>query len=302
MKPTLFFFRLPASLLALGLLAFTTGCPTLDRGGAQTFSTGVTAARAQTKTTFDAVVGLTRTSSIEYAVKQDKLTEEELVAVPNSEAVAAWNEALDPVESYAQHLASLVTADSAKGVEDSVGKLAAQFNTTSADLKSKTNLGDAGQIAAGPASVFAEVASALLRMHAQKEAVAVAAQTDPEIRKVFTVLADAIGADQTGPGLRATVRANWAQRLAEQQVKFLKAGTPDARRPVVNDYIDLLNKRDAQDELLAALRRTYLTLADAHTALAKGQATDLGSAIDFVKAESKHARDLQDQFTKSLTK
>jgi anion-transporting ArsA/GET3 family ATPase len=94
--------------MALGLLAFTTGCPTVDRGGAQTFSTGVTAARARTKTTFDAVVGLTRTSAIEYAVKQDRLTEEELVAVPNSEAVAAWNEALDPVESYAQHLASLV--------------------------------------------------------------------------------------------------------------------------------------------------------------------------------------------------
>jgi hypothetical protein len=70
----------------------------------------------------------------------------------------------------------------------------------------------------------------------------------------------------------------------------------------VKDFIDLLKKRDAQDELLAALRRSYLALAEAHTALAKGRATDLGSAIDIVAAELKRARDLQDQFTKTLSK
>ena len=286
---------------ALGLLLFTTGCPTIDRAGALSFSTGVTAARAQTKTAFDAVSAMTRDSAVDYAVTQDHLTEEALVAAPNTAAVAAWDEALDPIESYAQHLSSLVSAD-AKSTEDAIGGLAKQFDDTSKNLKDKTNLGDAGQIAAGPASVIAEVVGALERARAQKEAAGVAKVTDPKIRAVFTALADALGTDHATPGLRATVWANWEQRLGADKVAFLRAGTPDKRRLIVKDYVDLLNKRDAQDTVLAALRGTYLKLADAHTALAKGQTADLGAAINYITAELKHARDLQDQFTKTLTK
>ena len=292
-------------MLALGLLLFTTGCTTVDHGGAQAFSTGVTAARAQTKTAFDAVVTLTRASAVDYAVTQDRLKDEYLKETPDAAAIAAWNEALDPIESYAQRLSSLTAPDAAKGVEDSVGALAAQFNTTA------TKIDQPGKITAGTASAFAEVASALLRARGEKEALGVAAKTDESIRKVLTALADVIGKDNTTPGLRATVRANWEQQLGDLKAKFAdvgssgttdKAALAERRRPIVTDYIDRLNKRDAQDELLAALRRTYLTLADAHTALAKGHSTDLGGAIDYITAELKHARDLQDQFTKTLSK
>jgi|CZKI01.1.fsa_nt_gi hypothetical protein len=301
MKTTNTLFRLAAGVLIPALLLLTVGCSTVDQGGAQAFATGVAAAKAQTQTAFDAVVDLTRDGAIEYAVTQDHLTEEALVVVPNAEAVAAWNGALDPIESYAKHLSSLSAPDSAQGVETSLGGLAKQFNATSDSLKS-ANLGSAGQIAPGVASAFAEAASALTRIHAQKQAMEVAAQADPEIRKVLTALADAIGKDNTTPGLRSTVRANWEQRIGALKADYLRAGSPDSRRPIVKDFIDLLKKRDAQDELLAALRRSYLALAEAHTALAKGRATDLGSAIDIVAAELKRARDLQDQFTKTLSK
>jgi hypothetical protein len=70
----------------------------------------------------------------------------------------------------------------------------------------------------------------------------------------------------------------------------------------VREYIKLLSKRDAQDELLAGLRGTYLALADAHTALAAGRQADLAGAIDFVTAELKHARDLRDQFSDTQSK
>jgi hypothetical protein len=293
---------LAACLLAPGLLLFAAGCTTVDHGGAQAFSTGVTAARAQTKTAFDTIVELTRDGAIDYAAKQEHLTEDSLVEVPNAAAVAAWNAALDPLEAYAKDLSSLTSADSAKAVENSLGTLAAQFKATSADLRNNPNGGDAEQITAGQASAFAEMAGALLRAHAQKQAMKVAAQTDPEVRRVFTALADAIGKDSTAPGLRATVRANWDQRAGAMKVEFLRAGTPEGRRPVVRDYIGLLKKRDAQDELLADLRGTYLALADAHTALAMGRPADLGSAIDFVAGELKHARDLRNQFANAQIK
>lgn len=295
--------KLTPRALTIGILLSVAGCATtIDRGGAQAFSTGVIAARAQTKTAFDTVVTLTRETALDFAITQERLSEESLEAVPNAAAVAAWNGVFDPIEAYAQRLSSLIAADSTKSVEDSIGALAKQFNTTSDKVKDNTGFGNAGQITAGSASVFAEVASALLRARAEKEAMGVASKTDPAIRLMFTALAEAIGKDNISPGLRATVRANWNQRVGEQKVKFLEAGTPDKRRPVVKDYIELLNKRDAQDELLAALRRTYLSLADAHSALATGHTSDLGGAIDFISAELKHARELKDQFTKTLTK
>jgi hypothetical protein len=301
MKPTHRSCGLAAGLLAAGLMLFSAGCTTVDHGGAQAFSTGVTAARAQTKTAFDAIAELTRDGAIDYAAAQEHLTEDALVEVPNAAAVAAWNAALDPIEAYAQDLSSLTSADSAKDVENSLGSLAAQFNATSADLRGASG-GGGGQVTAGQAAAFTEMASALLRAHAQKEAMKVAAQTDPEVRRVFTALAEAIGADDTGPGLRSTVRANWDLQAGALKAEFLRAETPDRRRPVVREYIKLLSKRDAQDELLAGLRGTYLALADAHTALAAGRQADLAGAIDFVSAELKHARDLRDQFSDTQSK
>lgn len=287
--------RLAAGLLAAGLMLFAAGCSTVDHGGAQAFSTGVTAARSQTRTAFDAIVELTRDGAIDYAAAQEHLTEDSLVEVPSGAAIAAWNAALDPVEAYAEDLSSLTSADSAKAVENSLGGLAAQFNATSADLRANAG-GGGGQISAGQAAAFTEMASALLRAHAQKQAMRVAAQTDPEVRRVFTVLADAIGGDNTGPGLRSTVRANWDQRASALKVEFLRAGTPERRRPVVREFIELMRKRDAQDEMLADLRSTYLALADAHSALAMGRPADIAGAINFVTAELKHTRDLRDQF------
>jgi hypothetical protein len=281
------------------LLLIATGCTTINPTSATAFSTGITAARAQTKTAFDTVVSLSRSSSVDYASNQPSLNEEMLVSVPNAAAVAAWDEVLDPVEHYAQHLSSLASGGASTGTEDAMGSLAKQFNTTSSDLKSNTGVGNATQITTGPASALAAVAGALERARAVKQASEVAKATDNEIRGIFTALADAIGLSASS-GLRGTVRANWNQQLIMITQDFLNAGSPEKRKPIVEKYVDLLNRRDAQDEQLAALRRTYLALADAHSALAKGNETDLRGAITFITSELKHARDLQAQFAKTL--
>jgi hypothetical protein len=259
----------------------------------------VTAARAQTRTAFEAVASLTRAAAIDYAAGQPSLNEDMLVATPNAAAVAAWNGLFDPIEAYAAHLSGLASGGAAGRVETALGGLAQQFNTTSSHLEKAAAVGSGGQIAAGPASALADIAGALLRARGAKEASEIALGVDPQIRAFFAALAGAIGADATS-GLRGTVWSNWNQRLIVITQEFLDAGTAEKRKPVVEKYVALVEKRAAQDEQLASLRGTYLALADAHSALARQNQDELRAAIDFIGGELKHARELQAEFQKTL--
>ena len=284
-----------------GLILATAGCQTMNGTGAQSFSTGVAAAREQTTAAFAAVAAATRESGIDYLARQERLSETTPVTVvPDAAAIAAWKGALAPLETYAKHLAALAAGNPAQPVEKSLEELGQEFNAAAADVKTQTGI-DAGQVGAGVASAFAEVAGALLRARGQKEALGIAVATDASIRKVFTTLADALGADRTVPGLRATLWENWEQELGERKVEFMHAGTSEQRRPIVREFLDQRTERDAQDELLAGLRKSYLALADAHTALAQAQPVKLSTAIAVVTAELKHARDLKAQFAPPVT-
>jgi len=281
--------------MALGLLAVT-GCTTIDPASAQAFSTGVTAARAQTRTAFDTMSALSREAAIDYAITQNHLSEEALVSVPSRAAVDAWSDALAPFEQYAQHLAIVVSSTAAKDVEDSMAKLVQQFNATSDNLEKKAGIDGTGQISPGLATALTEVASYLSRLHAQNDAVRTAAVADPQIRRAFIAFADAIGESPRSAGLRGTAWAAWAQFIGKVKLQYLETGDRDRRRALAQEFISLLGKRDAQDETLASLRQTFLSLADAHSALAKGNAADLRGAVSLIAEELKHARELQARF------
>jgi len=299
MKPRPIFHPLLIGVSVLPLLCLTVSCATANQTSATAFSTGVTAARAQTQTAFDAIVTTMRAASIDYASKQPMLNEGTVVSVPNAEAVAAWNGVLGPIEHYAQHLSALASGGAATGTEDAIGALAGEFNTVSSSLKSQGGLGKAGQVAVGPASALAAVAGALERARALKQVNELAKATNGEIRGMLTALADAIGASPA-TGLRGTVRASWDDQLIQITEDFQRAGSPAQRVPAVRDFVDTLSKRDAQDAQLASLRSSYLALADAHSAIAKGNEGEVRGALDFIMGELKHARDLQAQFAKTL--
>ena len=293
----------PACRVSLGLLmVLVAGCQSTDLGSAQSFSVGVTAVRAQSQSTFDTVAVLTRETSLQYAAAQPTLTEASFVTVPDAAAVAAWHAMLAPVETYARNLSALVAVKATENVESSVEALASQFNTTSENLQKQAALGNGTQLGAGGASAFAGVASALLRAKAHKDAQKIAAAVDPEIRVLFMGLAETIGNESAGVGLRATVARNWEQRLAVLKQEFLSQKSSAKREAIAKKFVGFLNQRDAQDEMLAGVHRTLVALADAHTALAKGNALDLRGAIDFVAAELKHTRDLKTRFTETLSK
>ena len=283
-------------LVPLALLAFTAGCGTANFTSVSAFSTGVTAVRAETKTSFDTVVSLTQATSIDRIARLDTLDESQLITVPDAGAIKAWNGVLDPVSHYAQHISALVSGDSTSGIDTALEGLSTEFNTASKDLQAKAAIGKGAQIPAGVAAAFNEAAVAILRARGQKEAEAIAKVTDPKIRLIFTTLADAVGSDSS-TGIRGTVHANWDQQLGNLKVDFLNASTVEKRRAVVVQFITMMNQRDAGDDMLASLRNSYVALADAHTAIANGSETGIRVAIDFISAELKHARDLQTQYS-----
>lgn len=283
--------RLPILLVALGV--GLSGCATADRGGSAAFATGVAAARAQTKTAFDATRELTRTRTIERALGQKELVEASLKLFPSRAVVAEWERVLGAIEAYARVLASLQAGDSAKQVESALGGLAVQFNATAAQT------GSSQRARSGPVTMLSQVSNALLRTKGRRKAAEVAAQTDVAIRQVLLALAEGIGSNPDEE-LRGTVRAVWEERQTELGIKFKETEKPEERRKIITEFSELLQRRDAQDQVLANLRGTYLTLADAHTALARGNSADLSGAVGFITEELKHARELKERLARTL--
>lgn len=278
-------------LTALVLLTLAlAGCASVNPAATTTFSTAVAAARGQTQTAFASVQEITRTTAIDRAVEQAQLTPDVFEIVPSPQVVEGWNAVMDGVERYAQHLAALAGGGDPTPLDTAVGELAKELKVTSIQHAPKVN--------ASLGAAVAAFADALLKARAQRQVAAAAAATDPEIRRVFTVLADRIGADDT-TGLRGSSKENWDQCLGDLNLSF-RGAPKELRRSIVVAYAKLLAEREACEVQLAQLRRTYLALADAHTALARGNDADVRTVVEFLSAELKHARDLQARYTKTL--
>ena len=290
--------RGPTGILASCVLILS-GCRTLDPAGVESFSSGISATKAQSELAFSAIAKVTREDSIDFAANQPTLKADNLVTVPSTGAVEAWDDLFSILEKYGQHLSALTSANSAKDVENSLGMLAKQFNATSATFKQVNFIATSPQISAKLAASFDEVARLLVQTRAQAVARKIAADTDLPMMAVFHGLADGIGATRK-EGLRRFVAAHWAERRGVKQVAFLEAKTDLGRRRITQEFSELLDKEETQDHVLDSLRRSLLALASAHHAIAQGHTMGLRDAIDTISIELKHARDLRDQLKAKL--
>src|SRR5262249_51230393 len=152
-------------------------------------------------------------------------------------------------------------------------ELANEFGTAAQDLGTKLAQVDARAVpSAAVATAFTELGRVLIAAKAEKDASTAALKADPAMQKIFTEMGAAIGTD-TGHGLRSLAFEHWRLRMAGQQLEFLRAkDNSSGRRAVVLAYIDLRDKRDAEDLQLGSLRQSLLDLATAHSALARGSA------------------------------
>jgi hypothetical protein len=271
---------------ALVCLAFllVAGCTTVQPARVSDFGQGVSSVKLQLDTSFADVNKMVTEDEVNRAVALPTLTEESFVVVLQRADIAKWDKAMSAIASYVANLTLLLSPDNANN-----------FGTASEQLGTQlTQLG--ATVPPGVATGFAELGRLLIEAKAETDALAAARKADPGMQQVFSEMAAAIG-ESNLKGIRGTVWTHWIGRMAEPAPAFLRAkGNPDARREIVLAYLDLRDKRDAQDLQLGSLRQSLLDLAAAHAALARGSNVGLAAAIGMVQQELDATRALSDSF------
>src|SRR6185295_20180494 len=123
-------FRPNAKWLIVALavvLTGTVGCKTIPTDSATAFASGVTAVRSQSKETFSGANDLIADASLDYAASQSTLKEESFAAGLDSESLQAWDQALEKLEKYAQHLQALTSPELTKAFEDEAVNLSGEL-------------------------------------------------------------------------------------------------------------------------------------------------------------------------------
>jgi len=262
----------------IAIIAFVcalSGCATVPAKDAiPPFRQGVMIAEAQTTGAFADVNTFLRQQQIERAINQRALTENLFVEVIDASDMAKWRRAFALIDAYAEKLERLLSPDQRSGVEGELSELGAKME----------GLQD-GQIPAGVSAAFIKFGGLLVKMKAEHDALDAIRKADPAIQDIFNAMMEAIGED-SGSGVRGTVRASWVQILAKIDVEqFRRAQSPSAKREAVKMYLKALEERDLQDQLLGSLRLSLATLAKAHQELANGQRLSATAMIQFVQDE-----------------
>jgi hypothetical protein len=294
--------RTVVCLFAFSLLLINSGCKTMDSTAVTNFATSVTAVKTQSDDALNAVAALTRDASVNYAASQPNLAEVNFVITPTGDTISEWDGAFSAIETYAQNLSTLLSPDAAKNFDVAATNLFEQFNQTANRLNANGINSQAG-VSALLATAFTQTADAIIKAKEQATAVKLASATDTNIASICALFADEIGADRvTAPGLRKTLyEIVWTPRLASLTEPYLTAKTSADRVAICQQYADLLAKRDAQDQILAGLRRSILALSAAHHTLAQGKPASIQADLAVIASEIQHTRDLYSQFS-SVTK
>ena len=181
-------------LVTLAFLAglLLTGCASIPSADVQTFSTGVSTAKSQTDTAFQAVTDLTSESIIDYAAAQPTLKDADFLPVLDPQAIATWDNVFSGLAKYAQNLVLLTSPNLTKDYQDAVVNLATEVKQVGSDLKSQPLIADSPSSSPSLAAAFTELGSLLLRAKGQHDAKVILLQSDPTVRVIFTTMAETL--------------------------------------------------------------------------------------------------------------
>jgi hypothetical protein len=287
-----------ALALTLGVLTIT-GCRTIPSTGVEAFSAGTTAAKTQSEEAFRAVNDLIAQDQLEDAAKATNLTEALFNPVLGPENVAIWDQTLAKLESYAHHLQNLTSPDLTKSFEEQAETLGADLQGFGQHLKDAGLISKSPQISPGVATAFTELGSLIIRSKAQHNALRImSAANSNTVAALRTMSADLGETSMTG--LRGTVRTHWNGRLGAKKEEFKKQNDDAAKRKIVSQFVDLMGLRDAQDAMIASLRRSLLSLADLHQSLARGEAVTARQFAQTIADEIKATREIYAQYKDKL--
>lgn len=273
---------LMCGLLSVALL-LVAACASVPPADVLEFRNGAHAVNVQLDTTFASVNELASADAIDRAATLPSLTEDEVAPVLKREDIAKWDTAFAAIDRYAANLNLLLSPDHA----DEFGEAAEGLGSALDGL----NL----NVSPGVATGFAELGRLLIIAKAESDAISAARIADPAMQQIFSAMAEAVG-ETNQDGIRLTVWSHWTDtRMASQKLAF-KETNPSARRAIVAAFVDLRDKRDAQDLQLSSLRQSLLNLAVAHHALAEGSNVDLSTAISRIQEELAATRALHEHF------
>lgn len=230
-----------------------------------TIRSGLGSAREQARLAFESANRIALEQAIERKLDHTEaltLAEKDFAAAVARDDADQWIAAFGVLDSYASALQKLVDPQLSTGTGDALQSLGEQLQNGQA-IHAK--------LPSGAAGAFATFGQALIQAHAEKQATAIMRQVDPQFTAVTSGMADAIGADN-GSGLRATVKGNWQTVLSGINSEYADnhAASRDARRGLIQQYLDALAGRDQQLADLEQLRVSLLALGEAHAAAARG--------------------------------
>jgi len=289
--------RLFILVLFCGL--FATGCKTLPTTGIETFSAGTTAAKTQSEEVFRAVNDLIAQDQLDDAAKATNLTEQLFAKVLSPENSRVWDETFAKLESYAHHLQALAAPALTKSFQEQAEGLGSDLQTFGQRLKDAGLIGKAPEISPGIATAITELGSLIIRAKAQHDARRIVSAANSNVVAALRLMASSLG-ETSRAGLRGTVRTHWLDRLGAKERQFKKQPDEAGKRQVASEFVELLQQRDAQDAVLASLRRSLLSLADLHQSLAQGESLTARQLAQVIADETKASREIYSQFKGTL--
>ena len=283
----------------LFLASLLAGCRSVHPELAAAFSSGVSSTRIQSQQAFEAVGTMVAEASIDYAAAQEHLVEAGFLIGLDQAGVQAWEEILEGVGRYAQHLQLLTEPRFVQPFEEESIARAGELNKVGRHLRDGAYPGLELQISPAVATSFTSLGGKILQARAQAHARQIIRAADADIARICAALAQSVGGSPTN-GLRGTAREHWNELLAERKAAFLNTSALAARRQIATAFSILLQRRGAQDDLLLALSRSLLRLGELHHALAAGQSAPVRTAALALEAEVRHGRELYDRFNLKL--
>jgi hypothetical protein len=286
-----------AITLALFLVS---ACTTVPPDTVTAFSVGVADVRTQSETVFQSANRLARDASIKFVLSSPLpgLSEDRFVVAVKASDIAQWDNAFAGLQTYAQALQSLLSPEKSKAASDAAVELATELKQGHANK----------ELPAGVATAFTQIGEIAIQAAQQHNALLAMQKADPSVRQALTAMANAIGQDPRGKspaqmrdtGLMGTVYSNWQDALGPSIIQFATAtagGAEADRKAALDEYLQFLDRRDAELDALASLRRSLVLLADAHSAASRGQQQDTTALIMLISQQLDETQSLFGRFS-----
>jgi hypothetical protein len=255
------------------------GCATPEPKALPEFRQGVVTANQQTLAAFSDINQMLRKQQLDRAVSQSTLNEEMFGEGIPAESRAIWMRAFNLMDEYAQKLEILLSPEQRVGIEEDLREFGKKLSAKQAE-----------PLPDGVAAGFVKLGGFLVQIKTGQNALEIMREADPAIQDIFSTMSFAVGSNNE-EGIRNTVWSAWTKELSELQVEFVSAGDNfGKKRAIAEKYLNTLNERDAQDQLLSSLRLSFISLGSTHAAMATGDRSSAAAYIQIVQDEYKGFR------------